>query len=77
MKRLVNITIEIDPEEIPTFESWLRGQLKVISLQILPDTKKMYEEDKTFQKLVKLEKDAKKAKAIFINDHNGKYTNKD
>ena len=73
MKRLVNITIEIDPEEIPTFESWLRGQLKVISLQILPDTKKMYEEDKTFQKLVKLEKDAKKAKAIFINENNQKY----
>ncbi len=73
MKRLVNITIEIDPEEIPTFESWLRGQLKVISLQILPDTKKMYDKDPTFQKLVKLEKDAKKAKAIFINDNNQKY----
>ena len=77
MKRLVNLTIELEPEEIPNFEKWLRGQIKVIGFTILPDTKKMFEEDKTFQKLVKAEKDAKKTKAIYINDHNGRYTKKD
>jgi len=73
MKRLVNLTVELEPEEIPQFEKWLRGQIKVISFQILPDTKKMFEEDKTFQKLVKAEKEAKKVKAVYINDNNQKY----
>ena len=73
MKRLVNLTIELKEYEIPDFEYFLRQEVKVISLQILPDTKKMYEEDKTFQKLVKAEKESKKVKAVYINDNNQKY----
>ncbi len=75
MKRLINITLELEnDEQVYHFEAFLRQQVKVISFNILPDTKNMYEEDKTFQKLVKAEKDAKKTKAIYINNHNQKYT---
>ena len=73
MKRLVNITIEIDDHEITSFEKWLRVNLKTISFNILPDTKKMYEENNTFKQLVKIEKSAKKTKAVYINDNNHKY----
>ena len=73
MKRIVNITIEIEEEEIPTFEYWLGENFKVLSLQVLPDTKKMYEECPTFKQLVNIEKSAKKTKAVYINDNNHKY----
>ena len=76
MKRIVNITIEIDEEDIPSFEYQLREWLKIKSFQILPDTKKMYEEDNTFKQLVKIEKSAKKTKAVYINDNNHKYAGK-
>ena len=73
MKKLVNITLEIDDFDIPQFEYQLREWIKVISFQVLPDTKKMYEDDDTFKKLVKAEKEAKKIKAVYINDNNQKY----
>ena len=77
MIRLVNITLEIDDFDIPQFEYQLKEWIKVISFQVLPDTKKMYEDDDTFKKLVKAEKEAKKIKAVYINDNNGKYLKKD
>ena len=59
MKRLVNITIEIDPEEIPTFESWLRGQLKVTDFTILPDAGDLYNTDPVYKKMCKKRKEDK------------------
>ena len=73
MKRLVNITVEIEEEDILGFEYQLRDWLKVISLQILPDTKNMYDNDPNFKQLVRIEKSAKKTKAVYINDNNHKY----
>ena len=71
--KTINITLKIESEQLQNFEEWLRNQVNVIDLKILPDTEKMYQEDATFKKLVKAEKDAKRVKAIYINDHNQKY----
>ena len=77
--RLLNITIECEnDEEAYHLENHLRdSDYKIISCNYIADTKKMYEEDKTFQRLVKKEKEVKKMKAIYINDNNGRYTKKD
>ena len=71
--KTINITLKIESEQLQNFEEWLRNQVNVIDLKILPDTEKMYQEDATFKRLVKAEKDAKRVKAIYINDNNQKY----
>ena len=68
--KLINITLEVDEHHITGLESHLREHFKVISYKIIPDTKKLYETDKTFKKLVKAVKSATEIKDIYINDHN-------
>ena len=68
--KTVNITLKIDAYNLNNFENWLRNQLEVIDFKILPDTEKLYQEDKHFKKLVDSERLAKKAKAEYINKHN-------
>jgi len=75
--KLVAFTVKMHPEEIVNFEYWLREQLQVISFKILPDTKRMYEEDKYFKDIVKAYKKAQRNKEKYINEHNGKYLKKD
>ena len=72
----VNLTVELtDKEQAHHFKYFIEEQVsKLVSYKILPNTDKMYKEDATFRRLSKIEKDAKKTKAIYINDYNGKYT---
>ena len=44
--KTVNVTLKIDEHELLNFESWLRQQLEVVSFRIIPETSKMYEQDK-------------------------------
>ena len=68
--QLINITLKVDEHHITGLESHLREHFKVISYKIIPDTKALYENDKTFKKLVKAVKSATELKEIYINDHN-------
>ncbi len=74
--RLINLTIELPEDKILGFEGFMETLCTIKSFQILPDTHKMYDEDKTFKKLVKAVSNAKRTKDLYINDHNGKYANK-
>ena len=68
--KTINITIQIPEYEVTPLSEWLREYVKVIDFKILPDTKELYEKDKTFQKLVKAQKDARKVCDNYINEHN-------
>ena len=64
----LNITIELDPEEINVFENWLRNTVKVIDFKVIPDTQKLYDNDPVFRKIVKGIKDAQLIRDRYIND---------
>lgn len=66
----VNITLKIEREQVINFENWLRENLEIIDFKILPDTLNLYNNDVTFQKLVKNVKKAQKERDKYINDHN-------
>lgn len=67
---IVNITLGIEDYNLVQFENWLRENVDVKDFRVVPDTKELYENDKTFQRLCKAVTDAKKTKAIYINDNN-------
>ena len=68
--KTINVTLKIEPEHVNGFENYLRHEMQVIDFKILSDTKKLYETDKTFQKLVKAQKDARRVCDEYINEHN-------
>jgi hypothetical protein len=68
----INITIKIEPEQVTNFENWLRQHLEVIDFKILPNTDKLYETDKTFQRMVKAVKKAQKERDLYINNNSAK-----
>ena len=68
--KTVNITLKVNDHELTSFESWLGQQVEVISFKVIPDTEKLYKEDKVFKKLVKNAKEANKVKEIYINENN-------
>ena len=68
--KTLNITLKIKPEEVIRFESWLRNNIEVIDLKILPETEKLYETSKPFQQLVKNVKNAQRERDVFINENN-------
>lgn len=67
---IVNLTIEMDSSEVVNFENWMRNNVNVKDFRIVPDTKELYENDKTFQRLCKAVTDAKRTKSIYINNKN-------
>ena len=69
----VNITLKIDPKDLFKFQDYIKENYELISLKIAPDTRKMYEEDKHFKKLVKAVKEAQKQRDIYINDNLNKF----
>jgi hypothetical protein len=68
--KTVNTTLKVAPENINKFEDFLRRTFKVIDFKILPDTEKLYEEDKHFQEIVKKVKVAQRVRDEYINAHN-------
>lgn len=69
-KKTINMTFKIDETQVTNFENWFRHQEEVIDFKILPNTEKLYEEDKHFQKLVKTVKDAQRVRDQYINEKN-------
>lgn len=73
----VNITIEIEDNEFieqnlyHLMRDTLGDSLK--DYTVLSNTKKMYDNDTSFKKLVKCVKEAKRARDVYINEHNYKY----
>ena len=71
-KRTINITLKIPESIITDLENYYKNNpnCDLISFKIIPETEKLYENDPIFRKLVKLEKDARRQKEIYINDNN-------
>ena len=68
--RTVNVTLKIDEHELVNFESWLRQQLEVVSLKVIPDTEQLYLNDPIFKKLVHNVKTCTKLRDEYINKVN-------
>ena len=77
MEITVNLTLKIDDTNLTDFESWLRNQLEVIDVQIVPDTKQMYLQDVHFKKLLKQKKDLQRTTWNYIMKNNHKYSDND
>jgi hypothetical protein len=73
MEITVNITLKIDDTALTDFESWLRNQLEVVDVQIVPNTKQMYLQDVNFKKLLKQKKDLQRTTWNYIMKNNHKY----
>jgi len=70
--KTINITLKIDEHDLLNFENWLRQNLEVIDLKILPSTEELYNNDEHFKKLVKGVKSAQRLRDKYINEHNYK-----
>lgn len=68
----VNMTFKIRGKYLVTFENEMRNTIDVIDYRVVPNTEHLYENDTTFQKLVKKEKQARNEKQEYINKHNKK-----
>jgi len=68
MIKTVNVTLKLQEEEIPAFESWLRMQADVVDLKILPEDRDLYENDKHYKKLCNMVKKAKETKETYYNN---------
>ena len=77
MEITVNITLKIDDTALTDFESWLRNQLEVVDVQIVPNTKQMYLQDVNFKKLLKQKKDLQRTTWNYIMKNNHKYLDND
>lgn len=77
MEITVNLTLKIDDTNLTDFESWLRNQLEVIDVQIVPNTKQMYLKDVHFKKLLKQKKDLQRSTWNYIMKNNHKYLDND
>ena len=64
----VNITLEIEAEQLTNFEHWLKENVKVLDFRIVPDTKELYENDSTFKKLSKAVKEAQITRDRYYNE---------
>ncbi len=70
MSKLINVTIVADSkEELFDIEKSINSQFNVSSIKYLPDTKKLYDNDPVFRKLVKGVKDATLIKDRYLNKH--------
>lgn len=68
--KTINVTLKVDTKHLIKLEDELRGAFNVIDFRILPSTEKLYNEDKTFKKLVGMVKKAQRERDIYINEHN-------
>lgn len=73
MKQTVNITLKVDSLILTKLENYLNDNFELIDFSVIPDTEKMYLEDKNFQKLVKQRRDLKNQIIDYIYKNNGKY----
>ena len=65
-----NITFKTTNEGYAYILSWLETHTEVISDKITENTEELYNNDKYFRALVKMEKKARSEKLDYINKHN-------
>ena len=68
--KTINLTFRMEESEIVNFENWFRHHVEVIDMKILPDTESLYENDKTFQSIVRTLKKAQRVRDNYINEKN-------
>ncbi len=68
--KTINVTLEINPDEIRHFEGVLNTRYEVISFKILADTQDLHDTSESFRKLVKKVKQAQWERDTFINENN-------
>lgn len=66
----INATFKIRKEDLIDLEEWLKRNIDVVNFKIMPDTKKLYENDTHFKKLIKSKRDLNLEIDRYINDHN-------
>lgn len=65
-----NITFKTTNEGYAYILNWLQSHTEVISDKIIADTEELYDSDKYFRELVKMEKKARNNKLDYILKHN-------
>lgn len=61
---------KVKGKDLNNVENYLNENTKLISYKTIINTDKLYKEDATFKKLVKIESNARKIKEKYINDKN-------
>ena len=69
----ISITVKVRNHMQNYLENYLSKEYKLIDFRVMPNTEKMYKEDKHFQKLVKQKKDLSNSIMDYINRNNHKY----
>ena len=68
MIQKLNITIEVDDNEVAAFLHDINNIFNVLDVLVVPDTSELYKNDPVFKKLSKCVKDAKKARDRYYNE---------
>ena len=68
--KTINITLEVSEMHLTDLENYLDRTFNLISYRVMPDTKKLYEDDNYFKNIVKNVKKATEIRDNYINQHN-------
>lgn len=66
----INTTLKIQGSVLIELENYLKNNFELIDFKIVPNTEKLYNNDKTFKKLVKQIKELQRLKHDYIMKHN-------
>ena len=72
----INITLKVKEDGVVQLRQFLDEHLEVVDFKILPDTRKMFEEDEGFKSISKNLSRWRKVRDKYINDNNNKYKTK-
>lgn len=65
---LISATFKVQGKLVNPIENYLIDTTKLVNYKILTDTKELYDNDRIFRKLVKMEAEAKRQKELYINN---------
>ena len=68
--RKINMTFNIEDEQVNGFDNWIRTLVDVIDFKVIPDTTELYESDNNFKSLCKAKKDLQLKIDRYVNDKN-------
>lgn len=69
----INLTIKIDKDEFVRFRKFLEQYIEIVDYKVLPNTKKMYEQDEGYRRVRDTVMKFRKVEDKYINDNNYKY----
>ena len=65
---LISATFKVEGHLVNPMENYLMETTNRVSYKILADTEELYQNDRIFRELVKMESEARKQKEIYINN---------